>query len=169
MIKYALGLVLDIGVKDAYPWRGRLPENVIGLDLDVWRHESFVQGDARALPFRDKSFDTCVLMELLEHIEPGERSLVLSEVLRVCSGRVIITVPDGDPRNFAGEPDPDWCRRHPRCAKQITPPELHDHKPEWMFDLEGLSRMVELMKPRDCKLFRIENEYYSGYGAVVDL
>ena len=175
LIVYADGLVLDVGVKDAYPW-GRvkdgylscdLPENVIGLDLDIWKHKNFVQGDARCLPFRDKVFNVVILMELLEHVKPDDRMSVISEVLRVCSKRVIISVPDRDPRNLM--PDPNWCFRHPKFRKALTTPELHEHKLEWMFDLEGLLRMVGLMKPRDYRLFRIENEYYSGYGAVVDL
>jgi len=166
---FVKGSVLDIGCKDCYPWGGELKKNVVGIDLDVWRVGTFIQADARFLPFMDKSFDTVLMLEFFEHVAPSERAGILSEVRRVCRSRAIISVPDNDPRNE--EPSPEWRLSHPKFDKRfiVTPKELHDHKPEWTFNKEKLTGLVRQLKPRSFKLFRIENEFYSGYGTVIDL
>lgn len=50
----------------------------------------FVIGDARRLPFSDKSFDTIVLFDVLEHVD---HDIVLSESTRVARRRIIALVP----------------------------------------------------------------------------
>lgn len=53
--------------------------------------------DGRALAFRDAAFDTCLLIEAIEHIDNFE--LVLREVARVARRNIVISVP-----NIAGMP-----------------------------------------------------------------
>jgi SAM-dependent methyltransferase len=50
-----------------------------------------VQAAAEALPFKDNSFDTALMLEVLEHVEDVEAAL--KEALRVAR-RVIISYPD---------------------------------------------------------------------------
>lgn len=50
-----------------------------------------VEADAANIPFADNSFPTVVCTHVLEHVTDFQRSL--SELRRVCSGRLIIVVP----------------------------------------------------------------------------
>lgn len=52
-----------------------------------------VQGDVREAPFRDAAFDLVVAADLLTHIPPRDRSLALSEVLRLAP-RVLLFNPE---------------------------------------------------------------------------
>lgn len=54
--------------------------------------QNFIQADAQALPFRDKSFDTLNISETLEH--PLDPVQVLKEAKRVARQRILVTVPD---------------------------------------------------------------------------
>ncbi len=46
------------------------------------------------LPFEDEAFDTVLMFDILEHL-PDEEG-ILSEVARVCRGRLILSVPHAD-------------------------------------------------------------------------
>lgn len=52
----------------------------------------FVQADAHQLPFKDKSFDTVTLSEVLEH--PVDPVKLLTEAKRIACIRILVTVPD---------------------------------------------------------------------------
>lgn len=56
-------------------------------------HEGFaaVESDAANIPFADNSFPTVVCTHVLEHVTDFQRSI--SELRRVCSGRLVIVVP----------------------------------------------------------------------------
>jgi len=56
---------------------------------------TLVVGDARALPFGDRSFDVTVALDLLEHIAPDDRGAVLGELVRVTGRRLIVGCPAG--------------------------------------------------------------------------
>jgi len=89
--RFMYGRVIDIGCGDAlYIWGGRPPDYVTCVDLDMYPH-THVQAAAEALPFRDNSFDTALLLEVLEHVDDVEA--VLREALRVAR-RVIISYPN---------------------------------------------------------------------------
>jgi SAM-dependent methyltransferase len=95
----AVGTVLDIGCAD-----GSIRKSLTriskyhGLDypstakgLYGTRPEIF--GDARRLPFQDRSFDTVMLLDVLEHVPDPELALnEASRVLRL-GGRLLITIP----------------------------------------------------------------------------
>ena len=59
------------------------------------RASLILQGDAQNLPFREGSFETVSLTEVLEHLEDPERAL--AEAARVAQRGVIVTVPNLDP------------------------------------------------------------------------
>lgn len=52
-----------------------------------------VQGDARHLPFPDGHFDLVISSDMLEHLDPADRLLVMREMLRVSSRHVILGGP----------------------------------------------------------------------------
>ena len=57
---------------------------------------TFIQGNALALPFEDRSFMTVMLPEILEHLDwTSEVPRALQEAVRVARRRVLITIPDG--------------------------------------------------------------------------
>jgi len=54
-------------------------------------------GSATALPAADASFDAVLSLEMIEHLQAGDRSSALSEMVRVLrpGGRLIVTFPAG--------------------------------------------------------------------------
>jgi ubiquinone/menaquinone biosynthesis C-methylase UbiE len=101
--------VLNIGVGNGYleglvfercntniSWTGT---DITKKTLDTLQKKypkySFVKSKITQLPFKDQSFDTVCLLEVLEHISPSQTLLVLKEINRVLksSGRIIISVP----------------------------------------------------------------------------
>ncbi|MDD5133565.1 MAG: methyltransferase domain-containing protein [Candidatus Nanoarchaeia archaeon] len=59
---------------------GHLIKNAVNIDKD-----------ATKLPYKDNSFDTVILSDVIEHIEDWQKAL--TESIRVSSKKVIITVP----------------------------------------------------------------------------
>ena len=110
----SVGCILDVACGEGYVYSldflvwgpnkkvvFRRVENVTSLDVrnvvKIYAKKNipnlrFIQGDAEALPFKDDSFDTVTLSEILEH--PVDPSKVLCEAKRVGRTRIIVTVPD---------------------------------------------------------------------------
>jgi len=86
----AKGRILDVGSNDGHVF----PDwpNVTRLDLDAYPIPRMVRGEAEALPFADRSFDTVVLAEVLEHIPNPYPAL--REARRVSRARVLLSLPD---------------------------------------------------------------------------
>jgi ubiquinone/menaquinone biosynthesis C-methylase UbiE len=73
----------------------------VGIDYDIENvkraHKNGVKacvGDATHLNFEDKSFDTVLMFEILEHLQHPEKAI--SEAIRVARENVLITVPNCD-------------------------------------------------------------------------
>jgi len=83
------GKVLDAGYGGGFPYcdSGRKPD--ITLDLP-WNEDVVVHGDAHYLPFKDRTFDTVVYSDILEHMKNPRRCI--EEALRV-GGKLVATVP----------------------------------------------------------------------------
>ena len=90
LVKYfSLGKVLDVGsTEKRFDIAGS-----VGIDTVRSKNVDFV-ADAQYLPFRDKTFDTIIVGELIEHlIDP---CLFVNETNRVLApkGRLILTTPN---------------------------------------------------------------------------
>jgi SAM-dependent methyltransferase len=100
-LEHAGGEVVDLGCGFGV-YAARLQEagrKVTGVDLDPSfvaearsRGVEAVLADVTATPFADRSFDTALLFEVLEHIPGPER--VLREALRIVRRNVLVTVPN---------------------------------------------------------------------------
>ncbi len=53
--------------------------------------------DVSNLSFTDGEFDTVICMEVLEHLDTDSYYSALSEIRRVCGGKLIVTVPFNEP------------------------------------------------------------------------
>lgn len=70
--------------------------DLVALAQLLARDREFKVGDARALPYPDKSFDTVMLPDVLEHLEWADVGTAIAEATRVARHRVLVTVPNGD-------------------------------------------------------------------------
>ncbi len=86
--------VLDLGSRTGSFPLSATAARVVRFDLDFAGGGSFVQGDARQLPFADSSFDAIIANHSLEHIDGLEKALLeLGRVLRK-GGMLYVAVPD---------------------------------------------------------------------------
>jgi SAM-dependent methyltransferase len=58
-------------------------------------HDDYIRCDIRNLPFQDRSFDTVVCMEVLEHLEREDGEKMLRAIERVARKQVILSTPMG--------------------------------------------------------------------------
>lgn len=73
---------------------------VVGIDILEYSNRSrIVRGDATVLPFKDDSFSTVLLFEVLEHLDDPGRCL--REIKRVATDSLLLSVPNAvDPSIF---------------------------------------------------------------------
>ena len=119
--------------------------DVVGIDIspgDVQQAERYLAGhglpsdrlaaaDGTRLPFRDHSFDFCLLVDILEHTDYPERIVAETQRLLTPGGLVIATVP------WAYHPYVryDWLRKALSSRKTI------DEHPDAPFRLEMLQSL----------------------------
>ena len=86
------GSVLDVGC-DAAPLRGLVarPEAYVGVDVRP-DADLVVNLDQRSLPVEDRSFDTVVCTDVLEHLERCHA--VFDELCRVSRRHVVVSLPN---------------------------------------------------------------------------
>lgn len=102
--------VLDLGCGWAYGthWARTLGCEVAGIDLGLdqlqWARRALPdaarlgleQANAKALPFRDATFDRAMSVEMMEHVYRPDRPAVFAEIARVLKpgGRVALSTPN---------------------------------------------------------------------------
>jgi len=78
------------------------PNRIIGGDIDVQSigyvkfhnvYDEVVVLDGRYLPFRDKSFDIVLAIEVIEHMKKSEGYKLLDEAERVAKEKVVVPTP----------------------------------------------------------------------------
>lgn len=83
--------ILDIGSNKGHVFQDFWADFLVSVDVDMYSFPGFVRANAQQLPFNDKSFDTAILAEILEHVvDPVQ---CLSEARRV-AGRLLSTIPN---------------------------------------------------------------------------
>ncbi len=93
------GEVLEVGARDGRVTHEllRAGSRVTALDIcprNLGLHDvSVVGGDVTALPFRDRTFDTVLCTEVLEHLPEDLLERARSELERVTRCRLLVTVP----------------------------------------------------------------------------
>jgi SAM-dependent methyltransferase len=85
------GTVLDIGCGEC-ELKKYLPGDCQYTGVDLAPSEHVIQGSAYKLDFNDRSFDTTLLLNVLEHLE--NPLLALTEIRRVTKGQLILCVPN---------------------------------------------------------------------------
>lgn len=92
--------VLDVGCRDGtyVAFCQALGKHAVGLDLapspPPGSDLPLVHADAQFLPFADRSFDTVLMFDLLEHISDEE--LALQEAARVSRRNILLSLPKQD-------------------------------------------------------------------------
>lgn len=97
------GRVLEVGCNSGWvlAWcHGHVGVDINPMNVDLASvlapTREFFVADAVSLPFPDKSFDTVLIPETLEHLDfPAGVHQAIKEAGRVARNRVLITVPDG--------------------------------------------------------------------------
>jgi ubiquinone/menaquinone biosynthesis C-methylase UbiE len=86
-----------------YRWSNDAPVTVTGIDLFEPHirsleprgiYDQLFVASATELPFPDKSFDSAVACEVLEHLEQPEGARLISELKRVCRSSFVVTTPN---------------------------------------------------------------------------
>ena len=99
LVAQSSGRVLDVGCADRWA-QSNLSKNCeyIGLDYPatgqaLYKATPDIFASASALPFASSSFDTVLLLEVLEHLE--QSAFALAEIRRVLkpNGRLLLTIP----------------------------------------------------------------------------
>ena len=68
----------------------------IGIAKKLVADKQFFVADATDIPMPDRTFDTVLLAEVLEHLQWGEVKVAIEEAKRVARRRIIITMPSGE-------------------------------------------------------------------------
>lgn len=101
------GTVLDLGCGNGEPMEFiNRKRRFFALGVDVFRpylrecrktgtHEQYVLCDVRHLPFKSKSFDVVLCMEMLEHLTQSEGKQLLEDMEEIARSQVIATTPAG--------------------------------------------------------------------------
>jgi SAM-dependent methyltransferase len=75
-------------------------------------HNDYVLCDVRRLPFREKSFNTVLCLEVLEHLERGDGQRLLQAIEKIARHQVIISTPAGTYKQEAYDDNPHQEHRY---------------------------------------------------------
>ena len=151
-----LRCILDVGCGLGLPMRCLrclgLRTRVIGVDVYVEYlrrvkklaiYDDRVLASATRLPFKEKSFDSIICLNVVEHL-PKKEGITALEELSLCSRQVIVTTPvgfveaDADPRNPFQKHKFGW---HPEDLKHLG----YKVRGFGWFRIPHLSRLVPLL------------------------
>lgn len=137
------GSYLDVGcgTRQMLTWVWGLGfDPVIGLDHAAAGADVIAQ--AHALPFKDRSFDVVVMLDVLEHLVPGDEVLALMQLRRVAKKHILVSanntpsVWDGFDLHINKKPYEAWLKLFQMClGGKINPMPGHHSSPTWRIDL----------------------------------
>lgn len=116
--------ILDVGCGKGGPMafiRGRRQVYAVGMDIfepylrECQRrksHDALVRCDVRQAPFRPKSFDVVLCMEVLEHLTEEEGLAMLHSLEGLSRRQVIITTPAGHHEQHGYDSNPWQEHKH---------------------------------------------------------
>lgn len=167
------GTVLDAGSgAQGLEWIARLAGlpptyRVFASDMNPARLRRGTVANAAFLPFRDRSFDVALAMDMLEHVPERYRGRILAELRRVARVKVIVTLPV---RSRCGRYDGESADRnfHAWHVRTLGWPEgntaehlagsypvlenLLEHKPSRVEPLCGNAAWLRYIKPAHAPL-----------------
>ena len=82
-------------------------------------YTNIILGDARYLPFKDKSFDAVICMEVLEHFEKEEGEKLLEELDRVARRQILVSTPVGKYEQHPFDGNPRQEHKHIWQVKEL--------------------------------------------------
>jgi len=99
--------VLDVGAYDGYWLSTQKARKKYALDLEVnklYKNIHYRKTSALKIPFKSNYFDQVFAFDVIEHIEVGEETKFLSELIRVCkkNGEIILSTPSKSIKIFSG-------------------------------------------------------------------
>jgi len=122
-------IVLDLGCGRGiwgYLMRSeRMGDNAYLIGIDLYKpylqfckkyqvYDNILIADVRFLPFKDKSVDVVLAIEIIEHLEKDEGYKFIDNIERICKEKIIISTPNG------------W-----REQNAINEPQSQRHKSSW--------------------------------------
>ena len=137
----ATGTYVDLLARDGLDVTGleAIPEFLHEAEMRG-RRGRFVQGSAESMPFADKSFDTTVLFDVLEHLD--DRA-VAAEAMRVTRSRILVLVPLKDPPELLRN---NFVFQHHRDRTHLREYEIDDLS-RLFTELGGRVRAIEKAYP----------------------
>lgn len=92
--------ILDVGCGHGEYLKALADHEVVGVDVLAYEDRSrIVRGDAARLPFRDNTFHSVLMFEVLEHLP--DPAAALAEIQRVATDNLLLSVPNAvDPPMF---------------------------------------------------------------------
>jgi SAM-dependent methyltransferase len=82
-------------------------------------YDALVQGDVRCPPFRARSFDIVLLLEILEHLERAEGLALIKVVEQIARRQVLITRPVGHHQQHEYDGNPWQEHRHIWAPREL--------------------------------------------------
>lgn len=125
--QYVFGTVLEVGCSWGYVLG--VVGGHAGVDINpglvtmaqlLAPSRKFTVADARTLPYSDKTYDTIILSEVLEHLPfPNGVVYAVNEARRVAKYQLLITLPHPD-SDEASSHKHQWLVGEPEIAEMIT-------------------------------------------------
>lgn len=108
LIKKSDQTILDVGCGQGLPMEliNLRHSNLISTGIDLFKpyidqckikktHNKYLICDVRKLPFKRKSFDVVMALQIIEHLKKGEARIVLKKLETIAKNLIIISTPIG--------------------------------------------------------------------------
>ena len=142
--------ILEIGGAFS-PLRKMIPQHrLIVSDYRADNGNVQIRADAFQLPFEDHSFDLAISTDVLEHVPPEKRNLMVKEMIRVTANILLI----GFPAGVLSERIDSALSTYIRETLNIEYPFLQDHV---HLGLPDELEIYKLMKSQNTEVYQFDN------------